>query len=307
MTATAERTAVDALSAGVVDYAGLFPPADLDMATAVRNYAFYRLDAYRRLLGRFVVPAARLEEFVVAAEPVVPRRQTDEPWRLSALLGPDVAADAQRVVAFNAVGARGGWAGGRVVIDAVEAKAGTPEQVAQVVAAMPVSVERFVEIPLSPYPGPFLAALEQHNARAKIRTGGVTADAIPSSADLTRFLFGAGLARVAFKATAGLHHAVRGTYPLTYEADAPRAPMHGFLNLFLAAAIVDNRTSEADVTATLDEQDPAAFHFGADGVHWHHQHVSPGVLRDARERFARSFGSCSFREPVDDLRAMRLL
>jgi hypothetical protein len=307
MTATAVLPVVDALSAGVVDYAGLFPPADLDMATAVRNYAFYRLDTHHRLLGRFVVPVARLDEFMTEAEPVVPRRHTDAPWRLSALVGPDVAADAQRVAAFNTVGARGGWAVGRVVIDAIEVKAGTEAEVADVVAAMPPSVERFVEIPLAPYPGALLAAVERGGAQAKIRTGGVTPETIPSSADLARFLRGARGARVAFKATAGLHHAVRGTYPLTYEPDAPRAPMHGFLNLFLAAAIAGDRAEDAAVTATLEEEDPTAFHFGADGVRWHDQHVSADRLHEVRGRFARSFGSCSFREPVDDLRTLHLL
>src|SRR5262245_27937410 len=71
---------------------------------------------------------------------------------------------------------------------------------------------------------------------AKIRTGGLKPDAIPAIADVAAFIVACADRRLPFKATAGLHHPVRAPYPLTYESNAPRAVMHGFLNVFLAAA-----------------------------------------------------------------------
>lgn len=305
MTAVAALPSVDTLVAGLVDYAGLFPPAALDLATAARNYGSYRVHEHWRVLGRFILPAARLEEFTETARSALPRRRTDEPWRLSALVGPDLGRDLSRIAAFN--GAFVSGSGGRAVVDAVEGKAETVEEIDALAAATPLAFELFVEIPLEPDPAPLLAALAQRGAQAKVRTGGVTADAIPTTAVLGRFLSGAVQSGVAFKATAGLHHPVRAMHPLTYEPDSPRAIMHGFFNVFLAAAFVGAGATQAEAIQVLDEMDPVAFRFAPGGVRWRDRHLATTDLRTTRDQIARAFGSCSFREPVDDLRALHLL
>ena len=124
--------------------------------------------------------------------------------------------------------------------------------------------------------------------RVKIRTGGATADAYPTAEELASFLCRAAAARVAFKATAGLHH------PL------PAPPMHGFVNLFLAASLAWHGGAEADVRATLGER---AFAFGED-AEWSGRRLSAAQIRTARAEFAISFGSCSFEEPVEDLKRL---
>ena len=109
---TARRSsALEELLAELVDYAGLFPPAALSMEDAVRNYAAYRASAHRAMLGRFVVPAAQLEEFVEAASGVP---NGEGPWPLSVLAG---AQDGEALAAFVAAH------GDRWRIDTVEAKA----------------------------------------------------------------------------------------------------------------------------------------------------------------------------------------
>jgi hypothetical protein len=110
--------------------------------------------------------------------------------------------------------------------------------------------------------------------------------------------------RLPFKATAGLHHPIRAEHPLTYEANAPRAVMHGFLNVFLAASFAWH--GEKDIEPILAETDPAAFHFD-DGAHWRERTLTAEQLREARTESAHSFGSCSFEEPVRDLQALGLL
>jgi hypothetical protein len=294
---------VDALLAGLVDYAGLFPPAALEMGPAVRSYATYVTDADRRALGRFIVPAARLEELEDEAVPLFGRGST--PWRVSALVGPDVAADIARIGDFNRRH-RPGRGTGFATIDAIEGKAATTAELARLVAGRPDDVELFVEIPTATDPSPLIAELSHAGARAKVRTGGTTADAFPPAAELVRFLRACARAAVAFKATAGLHHPLRGPYRLTYEPASPTATMHGFVNLFIAATFVRIGVPAADAVAMLHETTPAAFVFDADGVTWGTRRATTPAIRAARANFALSFGSCSFREPVDELRGLGL-
>jgi hypothetical protein len=299
----ARLASVDALLEGLVDYAGLFPPAGLEMGPAVRSYAAYVGDADRRALGRFIVPAARLEELEDEAVPLFGRGSA--PWRVSALVGPDVASDAGRIADFNRRH-RPGRGTGFATIDAIEGKAATSSDLARLVTARPDDIELFVEIPTASDPSPLIAELSHAGARAKVRTGGTTADAFTAPAELVRFLRACARAAVAFKATAGLHHPVRGQYRLTYEPDSPTGAMHGFVNLFVAAIFVRIGVPAADAVAMLDETAAQAFAFDPDGVTWRTRRATTPAIRAARANFALSFGSCSFREPVDELRGLGL-
>jgi hypothetical protein len=139
---------------------------------------------------------------------------------------------------------------------------------------------------------------------AKLRTGGVKPEAIPAVADVAAFVAACAGRRLPFKATAGLHHPIRSPHPLTYEAGAPRAVMHGFLNVFLAAAFAWH--GDRDIEPVLAETDPAAFRFD-NRAHWRNRSLDAEQVREARLHFAHSFGSCSFDEPVRDLEALGLL
>jgi len=145
------------------------------------------------------------------------------------------------------------------------------------------------------------------NGFAKIRTGGLTPDAIPSSQHLADFLHTAAARRLPFKATAGLHHPIRAEHPLTYAPDAPRAVMHGFLNVFVAAAFAWMHAPLPVPTEVLEETDARAFEFQDGELRWRGHSISTGQIADARANFAHSFGSCSFEEPVEGLRELGLL
>ena len=141
-------------------------------------------------------------------------------------------------------------------------------------------------------------AIARYGLRAKIRTGGIIPEALPPVGDVASFLRRCRAAGVAFKATAGLHHPLRCVRPLTYEPDAPTGRMHGFLNVFLAAALLDVADD------VLAEEDATAFTFDDDGVSWRGRRVSTADLVTLRTEFATSFGSCSFEEPIGDLREL---
>jgi hypothetical protein len=109
---------------------------------------------------------------------------------------------------------------------------------------------------------------------------------------------------VVFKATAGLHHAVRGSFPLTYEPSAAQAPMYGYLNVLLATAALHAGRPVAAAEAILQQTDGATLSFADDMARWGADGFSLSILRDTRARHLVSFGSCSFKEPVEELDAL---
>jgi hypothetical protein len=283
----------------IVDYAGLFPPAGLSMADAVAHYARYRHSSEAWMLGRFVVPVARLSE-MSAAMRSIGAPDDGHPWRVSALVGEDGAGEVARAAAFNA-------GGSGAVVDALEVKAASAAAVRAVAALAPAGMKTYVEIAVADDPRELVAAIAAAKLRAKIRTGGVTPAAFPDVEGVARFLRACYAAGVAFKATAGLHHALRGEHALTYEAKAPRAVMHGFMNVFLAAAFHYNGLTARDAHDLLNATSLEGVVMGDDGLAWREYAVSPAELSTLRRRFAIAFGSCSFREPVDELTTMGLL
>ena len=288
---------------GVVDYAGLFPPASLEMGSAVSEYAEHRDGPDAWAVGRFILPAARLDEFDRAAAASLPR-DGGRSWALSALLGTDVEEDIVRIERFNAghFDARQG----AVLVDTVELKAHSSRDVSRASELLDRRFDTYMEIPVAEDPAELINAIAQTTAKAKIRTGGVTPDAFPSSAQVVRFIRRCVDRGVAFKATAGLHHPWRAEYRLTYAPDAPRGAMFGFLNVLLAVAAVHAELGEDQVVALLEERSGRAARFDTHGVRWRGHLLPVDALERARASMA-SFGSCSFREPVKDLRSMGLL
>lgn len=145
---------------------------------------------------------------------------------------------------------------------------------------------------------------EIQDAFAKVRTGGLTPQAIPTCEAIADFLVAAAGRKLAFKATAGLHHPIRSERALTYSAGGPRATMHGFINVFTAAAFAWHGKAREDVVAILAEEDPRAFQFEDERVAWRGRSLETPQIAAARRDFAHSFGSCSFEEPVADLREL---
>ena len=278
--------AVRALVRDCIDYAGLFPPAKLDLETTVRNYSNYRPGADSWALGRLVLPAARLSEFVqrwpeFAAE-----------WPVSVVLGPDYGAEISIALTSG------------VQVQMIECRPARAEHVAEIRRRVPDNVKVFVEAPAACDLEEMLAVIESAGACAKIRTGGVTADAIPTVSDVAAFLTGCARRRICLKATAGLHHAVRGEHPLTYDMHSPQATMHGFVNFLVAALVAFQGGNRVDVQKALEDDSSAHFNPCDRGIQWDGLSLSVDVIEELRSRFVVGFGSCSFEEPMTELRAI---
>lgn len=291
---------------GLIDYAGLFPPAELSMAEAVRNYAAYRRDAHSWMLGRFIVPTARLDEFEQAAEEYRSSDNTEGYWQLSALGSAKFEADLSRINSFNHRRTVGEITPA-VMIDTIEIKAASIAEIEKALRVMHPPLTCYIEIPIANDPTELIKAIADVGALAKVRTGGVTADGFPSAYELARFIAACASEDVGFKATAGLHHPLRAVNRLTYHADSATTLMHGFLNVFLAAAFAQNGMSVEQLAALLEETSPTAFHFTEDSVFWREQMLVKAHLRNTRRLFATAFGSCSFAEPIEDLQKIGLL
>lgn len=276
---------------GILDYAGLFPPAGLPMAEAAARFSRYRTHPAGWMLGAFVVPAPRLPELAATAD-----WSADHPWPLSVLCGGDGVADAAALADLRREH------GPSTRVTALEIRVSGPAEVAAIAQRLPSGPARYFEVPWDPDPAPWIAAVAAVGEAAKIRTGGVTPDLIPPVEAVARFLRRCHEAMVPFKATAGLHHPVRSDHPLTYEEGAPVATMHGFLNVFVAGALLEaGQLAPEELESILSETDPAAFAVSADAVRWRDRAVGAEDLARARQRIAHSFGSCSFEEPVTDL------
>ena len=288
--------APSALFDSLIDYAGLFPPAKLAMGDAVGNFGIYLGSPHAAWLGRFVLPLARLAEFEVEYLRLPATEQTG--WQLSVLAGPDPTADFAAILAFNAR-----HQAARIV--ALETKAGSPNEVTKFTAVFPSTLEIWVEVPVNGVVTPIIAAIKAAGRGAKIRTGGVTADAFPSADVVARFLTACRDAGVVCKATAGLHHPLRGDYRLTYEAGSPSGTMFGFLNVFLATTLLHAGGTPAEAESLLTESAAENFQVSSEALRWRNQVFSSAQIAAARQSLCRSFGSCSFTEPIAGLQALR--
>lgn len=286
-------SAIRALMSGMINYAGLFPPAALDMKSVVRNYADYISGDDSWALGGLVVPAARLGEFIDAFNEAC-CSEHEKTWLVNVLGSDDPADNVTRISGFTQ---------GAVMIDAVEVKAATPQDAERLLSDLPDEMIAYVEFPPAAA-GEMLPLLARQGARAKIRMGGATPEAIPDCTTVAQFLIACADAQVPFKATAGLHHPIRDDYRLTYDPDSPSATMHGFVNVFLAASLAWIGKEEEVVIATLEEESPKEFRFNEDNICWHRNALTTSQIGTMRRDFGIDFGSCSFLEPIEDVKAL---
>lgn len=290
------------LLATAVDHAGLFPPTGLNMASAVAAFRDYRGGAHAWMLGSFVVPAGRLRELAEAVEDL--GEPGADPWPLSVVVAsPEEGAEAMELVrrrlahALRIAALEVRPVAAQAIRDKHEHLSGRAFE----------GVHIYYEVPLDERRNERLDAIVAVGAHAKVRTGGVTPEAFPSREELVELVRGCATRGIGFKATAGLHHAFAGSYPLTYEAGSACGSMHGFLSLALTAALVRVRgVDRAEAVASL-AGGPEDLQVLDHALVWRGHRLSEPEITELRRDFFRSFGSCSFEEPVEELSGAGLL
>ncbi len=300
-----------ALLTGILDYAGLFPPAKLPLDHAIRNYARYRQEADAWMLGRFVLPAARLEDLEPYHDELF---HSDPPFAFSALgrggatmkeFLAGLRDDLRDIAAFRK------RHGDRVTVDVLETR--IPADLAdpmrpdstldllKIVRLFP-AVDLFLFGEAPGQPDGLLEQLRRLSGEPvgfKLRCGGLEASAFPSSQQIASALRACLDAGVPFKATAGLHH------PLPRIDPSSQARMHGFINLFLAGVLAHSRhLSVEQVRLILDDDRPGHFVFTEKAVSWRKVRATAKEIAASRRVAVLSFGSCSFDEPREELRSL---
>jgi len=316
-------SAFEAFVHEIVDYAGLFPPARLDMTTAVGNYARFREEEHAWMMGRFIVPAARLDEF-----------QGDVPRQLCVLLESAEAEEEAVMIVRNELEAVREFSsahdgatveGFEILFPGETVAAATPDRWASFLAVVEKAMEDagfegvdlFAEVPAtdnwSSTDASAIEGLEELREKLgdsrvlsrtgfKLRCGGVDPEAFPSVERVTGIIAECRDRRVPLKFTAGLHHPMR-----QHDSDI-EIDQHGFLNVFVAGVMawcID--LDPKDIRACLYERDASSFRFIGEQLYWRDNDVTQAQVERARVAFVTAFGSCSFDEPVDDLKILGLL
>jgi hypothetical protein len=319
----------------LIDYAGMYPPAELSFDASIRNYLRDRGGGDAWMLARFVCPAERLADFAELPEPPF---GGEPPVRVSAVSRGGADADAFfRALEsdLTAIAQAHERSGARVRVELLETRipadllaseAGDPASDSSSGQPAPSSRRRFLDalseraaragglrVFLEPgFPDGWrdslpaaireIAAHPSGRLGVKLRCGGVTAAAFPGSEQVAFVICACRDAGASFKATAGLHHPVR-----SYRAEVSTT-MHGFLNVFGAALLAhEHRLGPEEVARILEEEDLAAFRFSDEAFSWRDRRVSTEAILRLRGSAVTSFGSCSFDEPREDLRLLGIL
>ena len=301
---------LDALLTHSIDYAGMFPPCSLALEPALQNQARYVRDPDAWMLNNFVLP---VEKFGAAANSFS-LFDWKHPLRISALGGKSANEDeflAALKIAADKIRSFSADHVDLVSIPQLEMPLPQDVDLESLVRIRSIlkglELQAFWETPVDSAVKT-IALLAERNSSAdgcpfgyKLRTGGVTADAFPTSQQIARALVGAAKYRVPIKFTAGLHH------PIRQFRDEVNTKMHGFLNVLGAAVLgAEHEWDEAQTSEMLEDENAASFSFSDDSFAWREWKIATGQIK-VRRQLVTSFGSCSFDEPREDLRALKLL
>jgi hypothetical protein len=295
-----------ALLTRAIDYAGMFPPCGLELEPALKNQADYARSPDSWMLSAFVLPVAKFS----AAEPLISQFDKQHPLRVSAL-GPktenakDSLSELKSIVA--AIGSFQKQHGDRVAVTQIEMILPADVDLSGLSHAAgllaELKVQSFWETPAESAEETIalIARAKQPAFGYKLRTGGVTADAFPSSVQIARAILASTKHHVPMKFTAGLHH------PIRQFRDEVKTEMHGFLNVLGAGVLsAEHHWDEAQTVDMLEDQTGKSFEFHDTVFAWRDWEITLDRIK-ARRKFVTSFGSCSFDEPREDLRALTFL
>jgi len=289
-----------------IDYAGMFPPCDLELEPALKNQAQYVRAPDSWMLSTFVLPVAKFSD----AAALVAQFDKQHPLRISAL-----AAKTENAKDFlnelkNAAEVIRSFQKQHVdLVSVVQLEMFLPKDVDlaklnETTGLLgDLKLQTFWETPAESAEQTIalLARAKQPAFGYKLRTGGVTADAFPNSVQISRAILASTKHHVPIKFTAGLHHPVR------QFRDEVKTEMHGFLNVLGAGVLsAEHHWGETQMIELLEHQQADDFEFHDTVFAWRDWEVTLDRIK-ARRKFVTSFGSCSFDEPREDLAALNLL
>jgi hypothetical protein len=303
--------AARAFFSGLIDYAGLFPPAALDLVDTVANYRTYIDRPERWILSRCIMTAAHVEQL---REESLRMFTAHQPLEVS-LVSRDLASDISRVVASIRS------SNGRVVVRAAEVVIDCKKDLARQVAShdallrdldpLGEHIPVFYEVSASDtWDDAFRQVVDAidlarpHSARkfgCKLRCGGLEPILIPSAERIAQVLQSCAVRSIPLKCTAGLHQPFRHAD----EIDGVGVMSHGYCNVVFAGLVAHVfRASHEELVAIVAESDRLDALFSDEGVSWLGRTVPSEEIERVRAQYLISYGSCSFEEPIESAAAM---
>lgn len=290
--------------AALIDYAGLFPPASLDMEAAVSAYRRHTTSPQRWIAGRFLCRASQLTQLaLVATRSFVPG---DRPWEVSvvfdlapgesAALASDFHTEMEPAMSVAAAEAK-----------PVDATADAVNSLLDAVSSITPDVVPFVEVDRSAsLTGQTEIIAHTLKARnmvggAKLRCGGASAEMFPTTTEVAEFIVATAENRLPFKMTAGLHQPIRH-----FDVELG-VEVHGFVNLLMATALAWSGADTTTVEEAVDEDGNEAFSISVAFASWRSHEFSGPSLRRMRTSGFVAYGSCDFDEPVKELEQLGLV
>lgn len=307
---------------GIIDYAGLFPPASLELGQAFHNFVYYAQAEYSWMLGKFIIPARRLEELAA----LMADMEVSQFIPLS-VIGSGGSTASEFESAFNSdlsmINDFLQVHGDIFSVDAYETRLPvdvfekeTNLELIELMKMVSGGLEQalakqtpvFFEVSLpAEYEPVIIRAVESiasinKGCGFKLRTGGTEPKAFPAPEVIAFSIMTCCEFNVPMKCTAGLHH------PIRHYNEEVQAEMHGFMNVFAAGILAYTENfDEAELVEVLTDDDPFGFEFTEEGLVYNEMNVPNEEIRRAREEFMLSYGSCSFDEPIEDLKILELL
>ena len=294
---------------GLIDYAGLYPPANLALTPAIQNYAHYINCDDRWMLARFIIAAGRLTEL---NKPLMALFSAERPLSLS-IICPHPPTDLNLIAKFKTKH------GDKVSLDIIETKLPNAGHIEPYLVDVEAAFEKS-GLTLRPYYEltfndqwddrleSTIQALARHNEKGetavgfKLRCGGVKAHMFPTTTQVSRAIILCRDYNITMKATAGLHH------PLRHFNTSVNIKMHGFLNVFGGGMLAHvHHLTMAELQTIIAEENAAAFTFSANTFTWQNLAVNTAQIQSLRQTKLTTYGSCSFDEPREDLQTLGVL
>jgi len=329
------HTAFKAFMWGLIDYAGLFPPAKLPLDQAFNNYVSYQHEPDAWVLAKFICPVMLLKD-LIPYKVVIQENSLD----ISLTVLPSgiemrstflecFPEDLQEINQFLQKMDQG------ITVDALEFRI-FPEllnhntqpalhlflnEISETLESAGFSnVQLFFELNQSEgwidKMKQFTEEIALFNqdlvktekssrsvtAGLKLRCGGEKPENVPSPEEVAQTIHSCVIAGIPFKATAGLHHPVRH-----YDTSL-KTTVHGFLNIFGSALLAyHHRLTQVEIQSIIMEEDPAQFIFDGHLFQYQQWSIDSDQMNILRKELVISFGSCSFDEPREDLIQLGLL
>lgn len=295
----------------IIDYAGLYPPANLSLEEAFGNFVKYQNDPDSWMLARFVIPAKRLTELapLMPADTSLAFTTLGRGGKNADEFFPNLELDIADINEFRSK------FDSQVSVDAFEVAVPISEltESSKAISLVQKAADILSAAKLTPFfEAPFgdgwdervellISAVQKTGACFKLRTGGVTPDAFPSPKQMAWAIASVRDSGIFMKCTAGLHH------PIRHYNESVQTKMYGFINVFGAGMLAgDQSLSQEKIQMILEDENASHFLFDDEGFSWKDLRIAISGIANARKKMI-SFGSCSFEEPREDLQKLNLL